>query len=201
VFKDIDSKTPQKEQTVSLGALPRRLANLGMALHPTHAKLIGDIAMWRHAIVHHMPTFDPSTAEKQLPQLLDFLASFLRTELDTPLETFLSPALYKDAHRLLTDWQRVVAVAQVNATTEGNVLPEGCPQCGASVVLCLRENAAVYCHVCGAALYRYDRCYYCGQQTFISYDPAGGAYNVCDECIDSIALDYMQTQNDIARGK
>ena len=76
VLKNIDTKSPQTEQTVSLEALPRRLANLGMALHPTEAQLIRDITQWRHEIVHHMPSFDESVAKKQLPLLLNFLACF-----------------------------------------------------------------------------------------------------------------------------
>ena len=202
IFKDIDSKSSQKDQhTVSLGALPRRMANLGMPLSPTAAMLIRDIAQWRHEIVHHMPTFDVGLAEKQLPKLLDFLASFLRSELNTPLESFLSRDLYKDALRLLNDWQIVVAVAQANAAAEGNLLPEGgCPKCGAYAVLCLRADFEVHCHLCGNKLYQYKNCSVCGCEA-LGYSPAQEGYNVCDACMDSIGDRVAQEQLDLARGK
>jgi hypothetical protein len=105
VFKDIDTKTPHREQTVSLAALPRRLANLGIPLAPTQAQLIRDIAEWRHQIIHHMPAFDIPTTQRQIPQLPGFLASFLRTEGDTSLETLLAKNLYITANGLPTDWK------------------------------------------------------------------------------------------------
>ena len=197
VFKDIDTKTPHREQTVSLGALPRRLANLGMPLAPTQAQLIRDIAEWRHQIIHHMPAFDIPTAQRQIPQLLDFLASFLRTELDTPLETFLPKDLYVTAHGLLTDWKKVVSIAQDDAIKEGNVIPDSCPRCGAVQVMCLRPNAAVHCHLCGAGLYHHDRCDACGRRTVSSY--GFGETDICDNCIEAAGEEHVQMQIDIAR--
>ncbi len=200
VLKNIDTKSPQTEQTVSLGALPRRLANLGMALQPTEAQLIRDITQWRHEIVHHMPRFDESVAKKQLPLLLNFLACFLRIELDTPLESFLSPDLYIQANRLLSDWQNAVGLAQFSATEEGNVLSDACPRCGASRVLCLRADAAVHCHPCKAALYLCDQCDSCGRRTVTSYQQFPGD-NYCDACISDAGDQYIQMKIDILRGK
>jgi hypothetical protein len=199
VFRDIDTKAPGKEQTVSLAALPRRLANLGMPLDAVHARLIGDIVQWRHDIVHHMPTYDAQAVQKRLPKLLDFLAGFLRTELATPLETFLSKDLYQSANRLLTDWQKAVAAAQSYATSEGNVLSDNCPRCGASGVMCLREENTVDCHLCAAALYRCE-CDSCGRATVTSYRPWEGE-NFCDDCVEAAGSNYIQMKIDIARGK
>ena len=200
ILRNIDTRAPQKEQTVSLSALPQRLANLGMPLGSRRAQLIAAIAEWRNQIVHHMPSFDARAAQRQLPQLLDFLADFLRTELGTPLETFLPKALYKVAHRLLTDWQKAVAAAQASATQEGGVLPDTCPRCGSAAVMCLMANAAVHCHLCGAALYRCNSCDGCGRRTTISYEPDEGR-NFCEDCIDAAGDQYIQMQIDIARGK
>jgi len=200
VFRNIDTKAPHREQTVSLSALPQRLANLGMPLSPRQAQLIGEIAEWRHQIVHHMPSFDPQVARQQLLQLLDFLAGFLRTELGTPLETFLPTDLFKLAHRLLIDWQEAVGTAQANATQEGSVLPDICPRCGGAAVMCLRADAVVHCHLCGAALYRCDSCDGCGRMTVISYEPHEGS-NFCDECIEAAGDAYAQMQWNIEREK
>lgn len=200
VLRNIDTRTPQNEQTVSLSALPQRLANLGLTLTSRQAQLIRAVAEWRNQIVHHMPSFDARAAQQQLPQLLDFLAGFLRTELGTPLETFLPKALYKVAHRLLTDWEKVVKAAQDSAAQEGSVLSDTCPRCGGASVMCLRADAAVHCHLCGAALYRCDSCDGCGRRTVTSYAPDEGN-NFCDECIDEAGDRYIQMQMDIARGK
>jgi len=200
ILRNIDTKTPQKEHTVSLSALPQRLANLGVPLGSRQCQLIATIVQWRNQIVHHMPAFDTTAVQRQLPQLLEFLADFLRTELGTPLEAFLPKALYKVAHRLLTDWQRAVAAAQARASQEGGVLPDTCPQCGSAAVMCLRASAVVHCHLCEAALYRCDRCDGCGRRTVISYEPDEG-HNFCDDCIDAAGDQYVQMQIDIARGK
>ena len=200
VFRNIDTKSPQREHTVSLGSLPRRLANLGMPLGSRQTQLIEDISEWRHQIVHHRPSYDANTAKQQLPKLLDFIAGFLRTEFDTPLENFLPKELYKVAKRLLTDWQKAVAVAQANATKEGSVLPDICPRCGGSAVMCLRNDSIVHCHLCGATLYKCDSCDGCGRSTVISYK-SQPRENYCDECIEAAGDAYIQMQIDIARGK
>ena len=200
VYRNIDTKSPQREQTVSLAALPQRLANLGIPLDSAQAQLIRDIAEWRHQIVHHMASFDAQVARRQLPLLLDFLACFLRTALDAPLETFLPTDLHKVAQGLLIDWQKAVVAAQANATQEGNVILDICPRCGGAEVMCLRKDAAVHCHLCGAALYRCNSCDGCGRMTVIAYAPHEGS-NFCDECIEAAGDAYIQMQIDIARGK
>lgn len=200
ILRNIDTMAPQKEQTVSLRALPQRLANLGLPLGSRQCQLIATIIQWRNQIVHHMPEFDTKSVQRQLPQLLEFLADFLRTELGTPLESFLPRALYKFAHRLLADWQRAVAAAQERASQEGGVIPDTCPQCGSSAVMCLRDSPAVHCHLCKATLYRCDRCDGCGRATVISYEPHEG-YNFCADCIDAAGDQHIQMQIDIERGR
>jgi len=200
ILEDIDAKSPRKGRTVSLRALPQRLANLGMPLAASQAQLIAAIAEWRNEIVHHAPSFDPQAARRQLPQLLDFLAAFLRAELNTPLETFLPKRLFKVAHRLLADWQKAVAAAQVSASREGGVLGDACPRCGSTSVMSLRAEDVVHCHLCGAALHRLDTCDGCGKRTVTSYAPHEGD-NFCDQCIEDAGEQYIQMQIDIARGK
>ena len=200
IFQNIDTRVPQRERTVSLSALPQRLTNLGMPLGSKQACLIKEIARWRHQIVHHMPEFDPEVARKQLPKLLDFLATFLRDELGTPLESFLPNDLYNAANLLLNDWQEAVATASAKAAQEGNVLPDTCPQCAGVAVLCLRAGATVHCHLCGAALYRCDRCLGCGRPTVMSYEQHA-FLNYCDECVEAAGDAYLQMQADIERGK
>lgn len=193
IHKNIDTRAPDKEQTVSLSVLPLRLANLGLPLSATHAQLIAVMAEWRNQIVHHMPSYDARAAQRQLPQLLDFLADFLRTQLGTPLETFLPKALYKVAHRQLADWQKAVKSAQSSAAHEGGVLPDTCPRCGSAAVMCLRAEDAVHCHLCGTAFYRCESCDGCGRRTVTSYKPDLGYedHNFCDECIDAAGDEYL----------
>ncbi len=200
ILRNIDSKAPDKEPSVSLGALPLRLANLGFPLTSTQAQLIGSIAEWRNQIVHHVATFDIRAAQRQLPQLLDFIAGYLRTELATPLEAFLPKGLYKVAQHLLSDWQKALKAAQATAGAEGSVLPDACPKCGAAAVMCLRADNGVHCHLCGAELFRLDSCDGCGRRTVTSYGISVGE-NFCDECIDAAGDQYIQQQIDVARGK
>jgi len=200
VYRNIDTKTPHKEHTVALSALPQRLANLGLPLDSRHTQLIHDIAEWRHQIVHHTPEFNEEIAMRQLPQLLDFLAGLLRTDLGTPLETFLSKDLFKDAQDLLDDWQAAVEAARHEARSEGEVLPDSCPRCGSTLVMTLRNDDAVHCHLCDAALYRCDSCDGCGRRTVIDYAPFWGE-NYCNDCAEAAGERYAQHQSDLARGK
>lgn len=200
ILEDIDGKARAKRRTVSLGALPQRLANLGMPLTVSQAQLITGFAEWRNQIVHHAPAFDPSTARRQLPQLLDFIAAFLRTELSTPLETFLPKPMFNVAHKLLADWQNAVAAAQSTALREGGVVTDACPRCGSTSVMSMRAENAVHCHLCSAALYRLDSCDGCGKRTVTSYALTEGD-NFCDQCIEDAGDQYIQMQMDIARGK
>jgi hypothetical protein len=200
IFRNIDSPHLMNEQTVALGYIPQRLANLGMPLDAAESMLIRTFAGWRNQIVHQMPAFDSNTAERQLPQLLDTLALFLRRDLSTPLETFLPKQLYRVVLDLLKDWKTVVQTAAASAETEGGVLGDSCPQCGGTSVMCLRADGRVYCHLCKAAHYRYDRCDECGRQTvsiFSAYDTG----NVCDDCIEAAGDRYIQQLIDIERGK
>src|SRR5207247_10279990 len=126
IFKNIDSTRLTNEQTIALGQMPQRLANLGMPLDTAEAVLIRTFAGWRNQIVHHMPVFDPKVADQQLPQLLDTLALFLRRDLSTPLETFLPKHLYRLVLGLLKDWEGVVQAAEAGAQEEGGVLGVAC---------------------------------------------------------------------------
>jgi hypothetical protein len=200
IFRNLDAPGFSKERTVALNNLPQRLVNLGVYFKPEEAELIATFAEWRNQVVHHMPSFDEKLAERRLPRLLDFLALFLRRELNTPLEAFLPKRLYRTASSLLRDWERVIQEARTRAEGEGNVLAEACPACGATGVLCLRGEGRVYCHLCGAKHYRYDRCTHCGRQTvstFSSYDEE----NYCDDCLQAIGEDYAQMMLDRERGK
>jgi HEPN domain-containing protein len=200
IYSNIDARSFRGEQTVSLNKLAQRLSNLGVQVDPKEAGLIRTFAEWRNQIVHHMPSFDEKAADRQLPQLLDFLAVFLRRELGTPLEGFLPKSLYRTASALLREWKRVVQNASRQAEAEGSVLSESCPDCGTAGVLCLRDEKRVFCHLCAAQQYSYDRCTQCGRQTvsgFLSLD----AGNYCDRCVDEAGDQYTQMSIDIERGK
>ncbi len=200
IFKNIDSTRLTNEQTIALGQIPQRLANLGMPLDTAEAVLIRTFAGWRNQIVHHMPVFDPKVADQQLPQLLDTLALFLRRDLSTPLETFLPKHLYRLVLGLLKDWEGVVQAAEAGAQKEGGVLGDACPQCGGISVMCLRDDGRVYCHLCTAEHYRYDRCDECGRQTVSTFS-AFDTGNFCDDCIEAAGDRYTQQLIDIERGK
>ena len=200
IYKNIDAASFQGVQTISLTNLPQRLINLDVSMEPKEAQLISTFAKWRNQIVHHMPVFDEKAADKQLPRLLDFLAAFLRRELNTPLEDFLPKSLYKTASTLLREWNRVVQEAKVKAQAEGSVLSEACPDCGAAEVLCLRDEKRVFCHLCGTKNYHYDQCTQCGRKTvsrFSSFDDG----NYCDSCMNDAGDQYIQMLIDLERGK
>ena len=200
IFNNIDAASFRGMQTVSLGKLPQRLINLGVRVEPKEAELIIAFTKWRNQIVHHMPLFDEKTAERQLPRLLDFLAVFLRRELDTPLEDFLPKQLYKTALTLLDEWKRVVQEARAHAQAEGSVLSEPCPDCGAADVLCLRDEKRVFCHLCATQHYRYDRCTQCDRQTVSSFSSLDYG-NYCDSCSEDAWDQHVQMLVDIDRGK
>ena len=131
---------------------------------------------------------------------MEFLAGYLRSDLGTPIEGFLPVTLYKVVHRLLVDWQKAVATAQASAVGEGSVLADVCPRCGSAGVMCLRGDAVVHCHLCGATLYQCDSCDGCGRKTVVSYELSAGE-NFCDDCVEAAGDQYLQMQSEIARGK
>jgi hypothetical protein len=200
IFKNIDAPGFRDTSTVSLSHLPQRLRNLNVPLEPKDIALIKTVADWRNQIVHHMPSFDEVSVDQQLPRLLDFLSSFLRRELDSPIETFLPIQLYRTADCLLTEWRIVAEAARGIAEQEGRVLDDTCPACGGFRVLCLRSDQAVFCHLCGAERYRYDHCTQCGKETVGSF-ARFGEENYCDECIEAAGDAYIQNQIDMHRGK
>jgi len=200
ILEDIDGRVRANRRTVALRAIPKRLANLDMPLTAQQSQLIAVFADWRNQIIHHVPAFDSQTARSQLPQLLDFIAGFLRTEFDTPLETFLPKPLFKIADRLLSDWNTAVSAAQSRAALEGGALADACPRCGSASVMSLRDDNAVHCHLCSVALHRLDTCDGCGKRTITSFSPSEGE-NFCDQCIENAGDQYIQMQIDIARGK
>ena len=199
MYRNIDTKDPRGERTVALAVVPRRLANLGEPLDRTQARLIDSVSAWRHEIVHHMPTFKREDAELQLPRLLDFLATYLRQQMGTPLKSFLPRDLWSTANQMLSDWQTDVAVAKKRAVDEGGVIADPCPRCAAEKVMTLRDGVDVHCHLCEADLYR-CRCAGCGRETVVSYAPLAGE-NFCDRCIDAAGDQYISWHTDYLRGK
>lgn len=200
VYKNIDAPDFRGEHTVSLSKLPQRLRNFGVKLSSDETRLIFTFAEWRNQIVHHLPSFDMSMANKQLPLLLDFLAVFLRRELGIPLEKFLPKSLYRTAASMLRDWSRVVEAARVEARAEGSVLPDACPVCGATNVLTLRAEKRVFCHLCSAKHYHYDRCSSCGAQTVSQFSSLDEG-NYCDECVQRAGDMYIDDLLEKERGK
>jgi len=200
VYRNIDAMDFHGEHTVSLSKLPQRLRNFGVKLSADETRLILTFAEWRNQIVHHMPSFEMSAANKQLPLLLDFLAVFLRRELGIPLEKFLPKSLYRTAASMLRDWARVVEKARTDAKAEGSVLSEACPACGATDVLTLRDDKKVFCHLCSAKHYRYDRCSSCGAQTVSQFSSLDEG-NYCDECVQRAGDMYIDDLLEKERGK
>ena len=199
VFKDIDAKQLAGSQTVALKQIPQRLANLGMPLAPHEAQLINTFAGWRNELVHHLPAFDAQLAERLLPQLLDFLASTLRRDLNSPLESFLPKNLFRVTTHILEDWQVAIRRATDAARAEGQVLDDACPTCGARGVLCLRDDSAVHCHLCLSSL-TYDECHQCGRMVASTFpDTADGP--ICRRCVDDAGDNYINFLIDVARGK
>jgi hypothetical protein len=200
IYRNIDTRTPNKEKTVSLSDIPNRLNNFGISLSDEHKKLINNVSRWRHQIIHHEPSFNIEAAEKQLPLLIDFIASFLRKEFENPIEKFLPKKLFKVVKNLLSDWQKAIGIARSEAKKEGGVISEFCPECGVESVMCLRTDAVVFCHLCGAKLYMCDECDGCGRKIVISYKPTTGE-NYCDECIEAAGDRYIQMQIDLEKEK
>ena len=198
IYENIDAKSFHGKHTVSMSKLPQRLSNLGVQIEPHEAKLIKSFVEWRNQIVHHMPSFDGEAADKQFPQLLNFLVVFLRRELDTPLRKFLPKSLYKTASKLLSEWKHVLKIATTDAQGEGNVLSEACPDCGTPGVLCLRDEN-VFCHLCNTK-FSYDRCTQCGRQTVNRFSSTNAKY-VCDICAYDAAEEYFAMLTDLDLGK
>jgi hypothetical protein len=201
IFKNIDAQNVATEQTVSLRHLPRRLLNLGVKVAPEAEQLIHQCANWRNQIVHHLPDFDPQEAEIQFPKMLNFIAAFMRRELNTPIETVLPKHWYRTAKGILTDWQHAIKAAQARALRAGNVVSETCPRCGSHRVLCVGDQSKVYCHLCGSDTYAYRECDRCGRLSVLSFrlsDRGHWCLNCEQELITSLAADQGI---DLARGK
>lgn len=201
VLENLDARDVRHAKTVSLRAIPHRLANLGNPLDPSDAQLVGDIAEWRHAIVHHMPVYDKDLAGKQLPKLLDFLAAQLRLELATPLEQFLPVGLYRDASRYIGDWRNAVDAARSRAQEAGEVIPrEVCPSCGGVEVMSRPEEGRAHCHLCHTDFYVCGRCPGCGRSVMSTYELLpGGVY--CDECVDDLGQAYGESLWEMQSGR
>lgn len=200
IYKNIDAKDFAHEDSVPLHNLPHRLINLGVPIHVKEVRLVKTIAKWRNQIVHHMPKFDKELADLQLRRLLDFLAKFAKRELNTPLESFLPKNLYKTVNGLLKEWEYVVSEARQKANKEGGVLASPCPDCGTTLVLCLRDEKRVFCHLCEARHYYYDYCTQCEKKTvgtFSTFDEG----NWCDECLNAAGEAYGEMLGEIERGK
>lgn len=200
VREDIDSKDISRRRTVGLTALPQRLANLGLALDPQGAKMIGRFAEWRNSIVHHLPQHDERLARSQVPTLLNFIAEYLDHELDVPLRGFLPRDLYRTANDTLEKWKRIAARAAERAQSEGRVLGEACPDCGVYGVLSVRNGQLVYCHLCDATNCRCASCSQCGRETLAS--ASGHDEDIyCHACTEAAGDLWASMQEDIRRGK
>jgi hypothetical protein len=169
IFKNIDAQNIATEQTVALRHLPRRLLNLGLKIEPKEVELVHQFANWRNQIVHHLPDFDPNEAKVQFPKLLDFIAAFMRRELNTGIEKVLPTHWYRTAEEILTDWQQAVKEAQVQATQTGKLLADACPRCGSHGVLSVTDRSKVYCHLCGLDNYEYRECDRCKRVGVLSF--------------------------------
>jgi len=198
IYEDIDAKSFNKKRTVSMNKLPQRLSNLGVQIEPKEADLIKMFAERRNQIVHHMPLFDRKAADRQFPQLLDFLAVFFRRELDTPLNKFLPRPLYRTVSGLLSEWKHFVKIATTAAQEEGSVLSEACPDCGTAGVLCLKAED-VYCHLCNTK-FSYVRCTQCERQAVGRLSSLNTEY-VCDRCTDDAVEGYFTMLTDFNLGK
>lgn len=184
IWKNIDADRQTRTDTVALRDLPQRLSNLGVSVGAKETALIRQFAGWRNQVVHHVPDFDAKAADVQFPQLVDFIAVFLRSELGTPLETFLPRELYRVAASLLQDWRTVVHDAQGRAGGEGNVLAYACPNCSATAVLTLRQSGQVYCHLCRSGQFWYDVCVECSRPVVVRLQEHGRG-NLCSACLDA----------------
>jgi len=201
IYKNIDSKELRKEQTVSLRYLPQRLNNLGVSITSDECSLIRTFADWRNEIVHHMPSFDKKVAQIQLPQLLDLISVFLRRDLSHPLETFIPRRLFRTANGILKEWERVVSEAREKAKGDKNLIPNACPNCGASGILTLIDDSGrVRCYLCGTKNYHYDYCTQCERKTVSAFSTFDEGH-LCDDCIDDAGDQYIQMLIDIERGK
>jgi HEPN domain-containing protein len=200
ILEDIDAGGTKKFRTVSLRALPQRLANLGIPLRVEEKTLIDQMGDWRNQIVHHTPSYDPKAAEHQLPLLLNFLATTLRNEFEIPLETFLPKPLYKTAMRMLDDWERAVAEARDSAKAAGKVYTDSCPECEAAGVMAAAEGNEVLCHLCKTKFFRCDKCFLCEREITVSYEQ-NPRTAVCWHCVDEAGDWYIQNEVDIRRGK
>ena len=200
IYKNIDAKDFTNEHSVSLRNLPHRLINFGVPIHVREVRFVENMAKWRNQILHHMPTFDKELADFQLKHLLDFLAKFLKRELNAPLESFLPKNLYKTVNGLLKEWEYVISEARRKANKEGGILAFPCPDCGTTLVLCLRDEKRVFCHLCKAKRYYYDYCTDCKKKTvgtFSTFDEG----NWCDECLNAAGEAYGEMLGEIERGK
>lgn len=201
ILENIDTRDTKHAKTVSLRAIPHRLANLGNALSSSDAQLVGDIAAWRHEIVHHLPSYDKDIAGRQLPKLLDFLAGQLRTELGRPLEQFLPASLYRDASRYIDDWRNAVEAARLKAHAAGDLIPSSvCPNCAGVEVMSQYEDDRAHCHLCHSDFYVCAHCPGCGARVVTSFERLpGGVY--CDECLDDIGAAYGEETWEMETGR
>lgn len=187
--------------TVSLREVPSRLGQAGVPLGAADEALVNEFADWRNEIVHRMPGYEPGRVQKQLPKLLDFLAGYLRRELNTPLEEFLPRELYSHATRLLSDWQNALVAARADAAATRSVATGViCPTCGGVEVVSVEANSTAKCHLCNVDLYVVESCDGCGRRMATAYEPYPGE-NYCDECIEAAGDEYISWYSDYIRGK
>lgn len=201
IFRNVDSRSLRNGTTVSLSGLPQRLANFGVPLHEKDQELVSCFAEWRNQVVHHLPSYDPSTARARLPKLLDFLVRFIQQHLQSDLKDLIPKRLYRTALEVLEEWQPMVAQARETAHQAGEVVQERCPRCGASGVLTKDSDNRVTCHLCGVGQYVYDHCTQCGKSTPVQLSAFITDQSLCDDCVEEAGDAYLQHLIDMERGK
>lgn len=201
IYKSIDKPLAELGDTISLKMLPRRLRNLGMPLGQDEVSLVHDLSAWRDDIVHHMPSFDRDAAYLKVQRLLDFLARFLRRELDTPLEEFLRKDLYPAARRLLDDFQDADKAARERAQYAGKLLRGiSCPRCSGLDVVAQQNDGHAYCQLCNTQLFGPAECEGCGEVVASEYRVLPEEF-YCSACIEAAGDQYMDILQDRLRGK
>jgi hypothetical protein len=199
IFRKIDSHQLLKERTLALKELPQRLMNFGVELDSGDLDVIRTVSIWRHAIVHHMPTFQPKQAKTNLGLLYDFIARFLAKELELQFKEFIPKSSYKVVNGLIKEWNKVLEEAKNRAQKEGNILvSQECRVCCARGTICLRKDRA-FCHLCESDLI-VGECPICHKQAAdTDADLEGNVYHW--DCLDGMASDYVEMMREAYLGK
>lgn len=194
IYKDIDLHQVNRAETVGLAKLPQRLTNLGVNIDQSEIDLIKRVAEWRNQIVHYMPTYSPSKAIAELGSLYDFIASFLKKELNLDLRDLVPKKIYPMFKGLLQEWEKLIMKAKFEAKKKGQVENvEECPVCYVVGTVSRRGKKLAYCHLCHTKL-EYASCNFCGLPTLDRYPyiPERGAHH--SKCIEQIMGEFEKQE-------